>query len=114
MNLVEIVWCLMHGGEKQIIPDCEKLESQICKILGVSNLTLQNREYLYALVIQRRVVRREQKGRTKARHIIDRIGWITGGKGKERRHTDNANISNPGGQETAVTDPSGQVESGPV
>lgn len=69
---------------KQINSDYEKLESQIYKILGLSNPTLQNREYLHALVIQRRVVRREQRGRTNPRHIIDRIGWIIREETEER------------------------------
>lgn len=102
------------GGKKQIIPDCEKLESQICKTLGGSNQTLQNKEDLYALVIQRRLLRRGEKGRTKPRHVTDRIGWIIRGNGKERRHTDNANISNSGEQEIAVTDQKGHVERVPV
>lgn len=59
----------------QIIPDLKKLDSQIYKILVLSNPTLHNRKYLHALGIQTRaVLRREQRERTNPRHLIDRTG----------------------------------------
>lgn len=69
----------------QIIPDLKKLDSQIYKILVLSNLTLHNRKYLYALGIQRRaILRRERRERTNPRHLIDRTGELISEEMEER------------------------------
>lgn len=82
-------------GEKQII-----LESQICKILGLSYGTLQDKEYL-GTSNSEKGCEEGTEGKSKSKAYYQQ-NWMDDQRKWKRE--DNANISNPGEQETAVTD----------